>query len=149
MSLDLSQRIQLGSNINDSSSFVDTDCWLFSVFLYFSLKCYRPDSVPVMPFVDSWRSAWGIFRLLVELSVLCWQAGTYCTVRVEIERLESVAASWLWFVIAKVGCELRAASIFLLSLLRMVDQFTLFPNGHSESFFFFSHQRLFAEGHLC
>lgn len=45
---------------------------LLSFFLYFSLKCDRPDSVPVMCFVDSWRSAWGIFRLFscVEFAVL-------------------------------------------------------------------------------
>lgn len=135
MSLDLTRLLQLEVILMRNPPLYIV--MLFSFFLYFSLKRYQPDSVPMMSFVDSWRSAPGIFRLFSS-SLLCWQAATYCTVRVEMERWESVAAPWLWFVIVKVWDELWAGSIFPLFAAKTVDEFTWFPNRQKLSFWKFS-----------
>lgn len=88
---------------------------LLSIFLYFSLKRYQPDLVPVMPFVDSWRSARGIFRLFswVEFAVL---AGSDLLCSASGNGEVRVCSC---FVTLNCHCQsLRwAASIFQLSLL--------------------------------
>lgn len=147
------------NSINVWSSFVQTDVFQVATMIVKHVPFYTsPWNVSCLI-----QSTWCLLLtagdppeefldFLVWLSLLCWQAAHYCTVWVEIKRLESAASPWLWFVIVKVWYELRAGNIFLLSLLRWLMSSPYSPadrNWHLESFLFFSHQRLFAEGHLC
>lgn len=151
MSLDLTRLPQLEVILMRNPSLYIL--MLFSFFLYFSFKRYRPDSVPMMSFVDSWRSARGIFRLFswVEFAVLAASDLLYSTsgdgeVRVcscsmtLICHCQSLMWATSWEHLPRSSLLRRLMS----SPYSQTDR-----NCHFESFLFFSHQRLFAVGHLC
>lgn len=120
---------------------------LLGIFLYFSLKCLRPDSVPVMPFVDSRWSAWGIFRLFssVELAATYYMGGNgevrVCSRSHDFD--SSLSKSNMSYEPGASSCSRRwgAWRVHLIPKQTEADILNIFST--------FPHQRLFAEGRLC